>query len=798
MIAYNKPIQRKTYNEKFANDNLHGKQTCSHYLKISSIFRDRFYEGSKPSSRQENYDILTNNIPEHWFHHIKNPLSTSNKKYQNFPAKIRAYNIIIPNVDLYMGEYIKRTFKYQCLNKSEEGYNSFIEEKTQALYANVKQHYINTLVEAGQVAPEEAKEVPLPEELEADFMSDFVDQIADKGQSVLEYLEHDKKLGETFKECFYDWLAIGECHTFKNVVRNDVIYERVNPLTFKTDFSEDTKYGEDGNYTVRRKIVSLGDIIDNAYDEISNKDIERLEKQIGEIPAESGPNSIDSDKTYLYHVTWKSIRIKYILSYIDELGQPAEMEVAEGYKADKELGEKIEELSLNEWWESSFIPLADEEKDTQPLSSDNKYGVNPGIYFRVRPIPVQRGSLNNLASCKGLYNSIYFKNENSHNTSVVDLGKPYLIMFIILNYKIELTIAKSKGKITVFDKNSIPRHEGWDEETFFYYTEALGYSLIDRNQTGADKSFNQYQVLDMGLFGDISNLISVKDSVKSDYDELLGISRQRKGNVAASETATGTTAATMNSSVISEYLFNKFDDFKVTEYEGLLDMARYAYAEGKKGMYIGNDGSSRLLSLVGGDFEGTELGIAISNSIKDTEKLITFKQYAQAFAQNGSTPSTVGKIVQSDSLIQVTKILEKIEADQMKQQQAAAKSEQEAEQARMATEREFEEYKSMLNTNEMEALQDRLDNREYIKGDVELTKSTNEELSANLDSTIEDVENRTTERIKQQNERSKIDNEKSSKRRELDLKEKEINVKEKDSENKLKIARENKNRHDKK
>ena len=134
----------------------------------------------------------------------------------------------------------------------------------------------------------------------------------------------------------------------------------------------------------------------------------------------------------------------------------------------------------------------------------------------------------------------------------------------------------------------------------------------------------------------------------------------------------------------------------------------------------------------------------------------------------------------------------------MKQQQAAAKSEQEAEQARMATEREFEEYKSMLNTNEMEALQDRLDNREYIKGDVELTKSTNEELSANLDSTIEDVENRTTERIKQQNERSKLDNEKSSKRRELDLKEKEINVKEKDSENKLKIARENKNRHDKK
>jgi len=802
MSSFQKPLQRIPYKEKVKDNNRHGKQTASYYLRISPIFQHSTTGHSTYNSKLQNYNILTNNVPEEWFHHIKNPLSSAKEEYKNFPAKIRPYNIIIPNTDLYMGEFIKRGFKYQTLNKSEEGYNSFIEEKTKALYSNVKQHYINSLVEVGALPPEDYKEVELPEELEKEFLSNFVEQIAGKGQNILEYIDHDKKTFQIFKECFYDWLAVGECHTYKNVVRDDIEYERVNPLEFYSDFSNNTRYGEDGNYTVRRQRVSLGDLIDNFYDEFTPEQVTQLEEELINGSGSSQPSDRtfgDTDKTYLYHITWKSLKIVKVLTYFDEMGQVQEMEVDEEYKADKAMGESTKEITINEWWETSFIPSNSQYLPTKEREeAEAEEGYQEGYYFRIRPIPVQRGRLTNSASCKGLYNSVYFKNENSNNTSIVELGKPYLILFIILNYKIELTIAKSKGKILLMDHGAIPRKDGWDEEKYFYYSEALGYMLIDRDQVGADKSFNQYSVLDMGLFQDIAQLIQIKDSIKNDYDELLGISRQRKGQISASETATGTTAARINSSVISEYLFDKFDDFRLAEYEGLLDMARFAYAKGKKALYIGSDGGQQLLNIVEGDLESTELGVIISRSAKDAENLVNFKQYAQSFAQNGATPSTVGKIIGADSLVEVTAILEGIEAKQHEREQASAKSEQEAEAMRKQTEQEFEGYKSMLRREEAELEHDRLDNREYIKGDIELSKQTNEETAANEDTSIEDIESRNLDRLKEGNQEKDRSFGRASKARELDLKEKEIKVKEKDSDNRLKIAKENKNRHDKK
>lgn len=792
MARNSKPLQRVSQTEKEKDDFLWAKQTAIYYLGSSSMFNNALGGNSSISRKEENYNILNNKIPEKWFHHITNPLGTDKENYKNFPAKIRPYNIIIPNSDLYLGEFIKRNFKYQVLNKSEEGYNSFIEEKTNALRQNIRQHYINSLVEAGQVDEENYEEVELPQELNEEFLSNFQDHLALKGQSVLAYIDSDKRTFEVFKECFYDWIAVGECHTYKNIVRGDIEYERVNPLTFTTDFGEDTKYGEDGNFAVRRRRVSVSDLVSSFYDELSPEQIMDFEKALPTFSGSvTGTDENFSDKAYLYHVTWKSQKIIKILSYIDDFGQYQEMEVDELYKADKTLGESTKEITINEWWETHYIP-------SLSTSASTDFNTKSGHFFRIRPIPVQRGLLNNSAACKGLYNSIYFKNENADNISVVDLGKPYLILFIILNYKIELTIAKSKGKIVLIDQNVIPNEEGWDEEKFMYYGEALGWGIINRNQIGVDKSYNQYQVLDLGLYQDISQLINIKENIKNDYDELLGISRQRKGQVSASETATATNTASVNSSVISEYIFDKFDDFRRVEYEGLLDLSQFAYSEGKKGLYIGSDGRTRLLELLEGDLQSAELGICVSRSSNDSEKLNMFKSYAQAFAQNGAAASTVGKIIQADSLLEVTKVLEGIEEKQAKAAESNAQSEQEAQLALKEVEKEFEAYRHMLGLETMNVDHDRLDNREYIKGDIELTKESMSESTPDSVPDISNIEDRNSERVKELQDQRKQNSEEAFKSKEMSLKERELDIKEKDTDNKLKIAKVNKNKHDKK
>lgn len=775
-----RPQQKVSYNEKVANDNEWGKHTIDYYLDSSSIL------GNDDSRRHiyQNYHIYNNKIPEELFHYVTNPLNSNKAQYKNFPARIRSYNIIRPNVDLFIGEYRKRPFNYQVINTSEEAYNTFLDNKKKALYGNIKQHYINEQVAQGLLDPSEHKEVQLPEDLEKEFIKSYKDIKASKGQSALKYINKTERLEEVYKRCFFDYIVSGECHTYKTIDRSSVKVDRINPLDVETDKSPDFLYGEDGNYSIRRKLVSIGDIVDLLYDEITKEELDDLENNLTTYSIPSDYHNTSSsetrdirDKLYLYHVCWKSQRKIGILSYYDDFGQPQQIEVDEDYKADKSLGESIEWMWVNEWWEG--------------------YRIDKEYYYKIRPVPVQRGSLNNLSSSKSPYNSLYFSNENSLNTSILELGIPYQTLFIILNYKIELTIAKSKGKVVLLDGQTIPSHGDWDEEKFFYYSEALGWGLINRSQIGVDKTYNQYQVIDFSLFDQISQLINLKDSIKEDYDELIGITRQRKGNVTSSDSVGGTELATINSSIISEHVFDRFDDWKRAEYEGVLDLSKFAFIEGKKSLYLDDNLRSQLLDLDPEDFLHSEMGVVVSNSSKDIDQLKSLKAYAQAFAQNGSKPSTVAKVIKAESMVEITSILEEVESIQEKIDANLAENEREAEAARDNRLKEFEEYKHLLGVDLMEKTEDRKDNQILMQGEIDIKKESISDESPAESMSISDIEKRSLEREELYRKKDDDINKVKNKNRELDLKEKSIEIEKYKADNQLKIAKENKNKHDK-
>jgi hypothetical protein len=51
-------------------------------------------------------------LPDSYFHYVTNPLNSSNADYQNWPARLRQYSIIRPNITLLEGEYDKRPFSF--------------------------------------------------------------------------------------------------------------------------------------------------------------------------------------------------------------------------------------------------------------------------------------------------------------------------------------------------------------------------------------------------------------------------------------------------------------------------------------------------------------------------------------------------------------------------------------------------------------------------------------------------------------------------------------------------------------
>ena len=109
------------------------------------------------------------------------------------------------------------------------------------------------------------------------------------------------------------------------------------------------------------------------------------------------------NKIPLWHVVWKGKKKIGILYRINpETGEPEEVEVDESYVPDKELGETVEWLWVNEVYEGYRIGLKD--------------------YLRMQPIPIQRNALNNLSTCKLPYNGRRFSDTHSVNISVMEIG----------------------------------------------------------------------------------------------------------------------------------------------------------------------------------------------------------------------------------------------------------------------------------------------------------------------------------------------------------------------------------------
>ena len=378
------------------------------------------------------------------------------------------------------------------------------------------------------------------------------------------------------------------------------------------------------------------------------------------------------------------------------------------------------------------------------------------------------------------------------------MGMPYQIMYQILHYKLELTIAKSKGKIALMDINTIPNKEGWDEEKFFYYAEAMGFGLIDRNQVGTDKTWNQYQVLDMGLYEHIKNLIDVMEYVKQEWDQLVGITPQRKGQTSASETATGVATAKYQSSIISERTFTRFEEFLQRELQAIIDYSKFANIGTEKEPFYRDDFTIELINVTPEEYMEAEYGVYVSNSSKDIEDLQMMKQILPNMASQNMSPGDMVDMIMSRN---ISKLKATLDLRETKEQDAAAAQEKNAgalEKRKMEITKEYDaikfEFENLLQDNKY----DREEDLAHIKGQYALADTNEAGDLASLSPM--DVETNMLKREeiagKTQAEREKISvarekiavDDKKSKR--------DSEAKKYVADTSLKVAKENKNKHD--
>lgn len=777
-VATGRPLQRIPWSEKEKEEKQWFKNNVEYYISLSNFN----FDGTGPTRKDLRllYQAYNSQFPSRWFSHVTDPLSAKDPMHKRFPAKVRPVTILRTNLDLLLGEYPKRPFVYQVMNLGEDGYNRYTDAFAKAVQDNLTKHFAAAVqTEMAKMHPVEQvpglDEVQLPEALKEDFLSSYKDAIAIKGQKWLKRSMKEYRVRETFLRMFKDWLIAGRACSYKGILHGTFKYERVSPMNLDYDKSPDIEYIEDGEWAVRRRLLTLSEIVDEFYEQLKDEQLHDLENRsqykspiaFFQYLQETYDRDTFTGKIPVYHVVWKGKKHVGFLSYPDPTtGDMQEMEVDEDYQVNKDIGEKIDMRWVNEVYEG--------------------YRVGDNIYVTLGAIPVQRNEMNNVSSCKLPYNGRNYSDLHTENISVLEMGLPFQQMYIITNYVLEKTIAKSKGKITLVDKNAIPRGDGWTDEKFFYYAESLGYMLVNRNQAGVDKSWNQYHVLDMSLFDQIEQLIKLKDSFKQEWDDILGINRPRKGENYASDGKAVSEMGLMQSSVITDMIFNFFEEFTERELQGFLDFSKFVNVDGVKALYNNDEFGTELLEIDPTTYSYAELGILLNRSTDEMAALNAIKSQTNiaAMIQAGVKPSTIMEIQQAQNIAELKQKLKKVEELEAAMEQNEQQGEQQAQAAADERKQKFAEFENNLQALLIDKEWDRRDQNEDIKGEWnELAfKGTQDADNNGVPDAIE-VEKLTNDRYKTmtkaQMEREKLEAQDRISKRDTATREKEITSKEK-------------------
>lgn len=766
-------------------------ESCAKYF----VGISRFYGRTRANDSRNLkvlYDVYNGKFPESWFTSHTDPLSAEDPQHKKFPAKIRPVSILRTNLDLLMAEYPRRPFIYQVNNLSDDGYSTFQEELKATVNQNLRQHFELKLQEQalqeglltpdGQPASEEAlaevqqrlQSLELPESIKEKFSGSYKDALAVKGQKLLKRYIADTYLRQKLNKCFKHWVIAGETYSFKTVEHDQLFYKPISPLMIDYDKSPDEDFIEDGDWVVAEEFLTVSDVVDLYYDELKEENIRNLET-----------TAIFNSPTHLYdhlsnmgditrggkirklHIVWKGKKKWGILTRINpETMEMEQLEVDEDYPVDKKAGESVEWFWGNEVYETTMI--------------------GADLFLRKRAFPFQRNSMANFSKTKLPYNGRKMSDLHSQNISVLEIGLPLQIMYIIVTYTLERTIARSKGKIVLLDQNVIPRENGWNEEKFFYYAESLGYGLINRNQVGVDKSYNQYQVLDLTLFDQIKQLIELQMHFKSEWDDLIGINRQRKGQTYASDLVGVNERATFQSTVITDMIFNLFEEWVERELQGLLDLTRFTALEGIYKQWNETGLNNELLEIEPVSFCSADLGIVVQNSAEAIALKNKLEGNVQAMLQNNVKASVIFSMLRSDNIAEMESKLKRMEELQAQAEQQAAQSEQEAKQQAIDRQNEYAQYLELLKRQTMEAEYDRKEDLEHIKGSY--NTFTFQDGDAN-DNNIPDA----AEVMKMNADREKflkeMEDRRSQRAHESQQLDKQLKLKEKEIQSKEKIAR---------
>ena len=671
---------------------------------------------------QTYYNLYNSIFDEKDFKSITNPF----KVEDGFPATPHDFNIIRPKVDLLIGEETKRPLNFRVIRTSQEATSEMQEKEKQMIL-----QYIEAAITAN-MSPEEAQqfqqqlqsgEIMPPEQIAKYMDKDYKDIVENTAYHSLTYLREKLDLDNEFIKGWKDGLISGREIYYVGVLNAEPYAERVNPICFSYDKSPDLEFIEDGSWCCRKMRMPITEVYDRYYDKLEEKDLDKLEEMIGSTPGRNlgdrspvdmgiqlriydNPIFEGSGKSLVnvWHCCWKSFKKIFYVTTTDDAGQPQINIVDETYQP---VGNEvsIEPDWIIEVWEG--------------------YRAGSDLYFGIQPIEYQHVSIDNPNSQKLPYCGAIYSNTNSKPRSLVSILKPLQYMYIVLWYRLELAIARDKGKVINMDITQIPKSMGITPAKWMHYLSSVGVNFINPyeegwaipgREGGKPAQFNQMTSLDLTMSNVIAEYIQLMDKIEELAGTISGITSQREGAVSSSEMVGNVERSVVQSSHITEPLFWVHNQCKRRVLNMLLNTAKGAWEEtGKQKLqYIFDNGERAFLDITP-KFYYEDMDVFVSDTSKDLENIQKLQQLIQPAMQNGASLLEAAEILTNDNFNIIKQKLKDMQTrqEQIQQQQQEAEAQQQQQLQQMQNEAKQQEL--MLQEAQMDLQRYQIDQDNQTK-----------------------------------------------------------------------------------
>lgn len=671
---------------------------------------------------QTYYNLYNSIFDEKDFKSITNPF----KVEDGFPATPHDFNIIRPKVDLLIGEETKRPLNFRVIRTSQEATSEMQEKEKQMIL-----QYIEAAITA-RMSPEEAQqfqeqlqsgEIMPPEQIAKYMDKDYKDIVENTAYHSLTYLREKLDLDNEFIKGWKDGLISGREIYYVGVLNAEPYAERVNPICFSYDKSPDLEFIEDGSWCCRKMRMPITEVYDRYYDKLEEKDLDKLEEMIGSTPGRNlgdrspvdmgiqlriydNPIFEGSGKSLVnvWHCCWKSFKKIFYVTTTDEAGQPQINIVDETYQP---VGNEIsvEPDWIIEVWEG--------------------YRAGSDLYFGIQPIEYQHVSIDNPNSQKLPYCGAIYSNTNSKPRSLVSILKPLQYMYIVLWYRLELAIARDKGKVVNMDITQIPKSMNISPAKWMHYLSSVGVNFINPyeegwnipgREGGKPAQFNQITALDLTMSNVIAEYIQLMDKIEELAGTISGITAQREGAVSSSEMVGNVERSVVQSSHITEPLFWVHNQCKRRVLNMLLNTAKGAWEEtGKQKLqYIFDNGERAFLDITP-KFYYEDMDVFVSDTSKDLENIQKLQQLIQPAMQNGASLLEAAEVLTNDNFNIIKQKLKDMQTrqEQMQQQQQEAEAQQQQQLQQMQNEAKQQEL--MLQEAQMDLQRYQIDQDNQTK-----------------------------------------------------------------------------------